>query len=253
MSYGVKAFAKLAGVTVRALHHYDRLGLLRPRRTESGYRRYVDADLARLEQIVALKFIGLPLKQIKTLLTRDPREWPRTLAVQRRALERKRRHLDLAIAAITDAERLANAGEPPDAATVKHIIEVIDMENQHGHWKQYYSEEAWAKLAERREHWTTVSQQAQAEVTQAWTTLFADVQAAIDRGVDPASPVAHTLADRWRELVRGFTGGDPQLSEGLKNAWADRANWPADEQQRSAPFMDPRVWKFVEEAGKARK
>ena len=64
-------FAELAGVTVRTLHHYDRLGLLRARRTEAGYRVYRESDLERLEQIVALKFVGLPLKRIKTLLDRD--------------------------------------------------------------------------------------------------------------------------------------------------------------------------------------
>ena len=49
--YRAQQFAELAGVTVRTLHHYDRLGLLKPRvRTEGGYRLYGDSDLARLEQ-----------------------------------------------------------------------------------------------------------------------------------------------------------------------------------------------------------
>ena len=58
-------FADLAGVTVRTLHHYDRLGLLKPHRNGSGYRLYRESDLERLEQIVALKFLGLPLKDIR--------------------------------------------------------------------------------------------------------------------------------------------------------------------------------------------
>src|SRR4029079_6078924 len=86
-TYRVRAFADLAGVTVRALHHYDRLALLRPRRTRSGYRLYTLPDLQRLEQIVALKFLGLPLKQIKTVLDRDARSLPAVLQAQRRALE----------------------------------------------------------------------------------------------------------------------------------------------------------------------
>ena len=51
-SYRIHEFAELAGVTVKALHHYDRLGLLKPRRTDSGYRLYDERDLERLEQIV---------------------------------------------------------------------------------------------------------------------------------------------------------------------------------------------------------
>jgi DNA-binding transcriptional MerR regulator len=53
--YRAKEFADLAGVTVRALHHYDRLGLLRPKqRSQAGYRLYGLRDFARLEQIVVL-------------------------------------------------------------------------------------------------------------------------------------------------------------------------------------------------------
>ena len=53
-SYQAQEFAQRAGVTVRALHHYDRLGLLSPNgRTAGGYRLYVDRDLVRLEQILA--------------------------------------------------------------------------------------------------------------------------------------------------------------------------------------------------------
>ena len=57
-------------VTVKALHHYDRLGLLQPGRTDTGYRMYVERDLETLEQIVALRFLGLPLKKIGVVLKR---------------------------------------------------------------------------------------------------------------------------------------------------------------------------------------
>ena len=109
-------FAQLAGVTVRALHHYDRLGLLRPKRAGSGYRLYGIRDLERLEQIVALKFLGIPLKQIKSILERDARELPEVLRSQRQALEEKRRWLDHAISAIQDAERSVVPGKQADAA-----------------------------------------------------------------------------------------------------------------------------------------
>jgi DNA-binding transcriptional MerR regulator len=105
--YRVREFAELAGVTVRALHHYDRLGLLRPRRTRAGYRVYSLPDLQRLEQIVALKFLGLPLKQIKGVLDRDSRPLADVLHAQRRALEEKRRRLTHAIGAIAEAQRRA--------------------------------------------------------------------------------------------------------------------------------------------------
>src|SRR5262245_34190118 len=93
-----KAFAQLAGVTPRALRHYDRLGLLKPKRTAAGYRAYAPGDLERLEQIVALKFLGIPLRKVGLLITRTPKELVRALDAQRRLLEDKRRLFDQAIA-----------------------------------------------------------------------------------------------------------------------------------------------------------
>src|ERR1700682_4346661 len=116
--YRVKEVAALAGVTVRTLHHYDRLALLRPPRTEAEYRLYGLPDLERLEQIVALKFLGLPLKQIKTLLDLESRKLPEVLRSQRLALEEKRRRLDQAIYAIRDAESVIESGKPADAAVL---------------------------------------------------------------------------------------------------------------------------------------
>src|SRR4029077_541594 len=102
--YRIQEFATIAGVTVRALHHYDRLGLLKPSgRSDSGYRIYRDCDLARLEQIVVLKFLGLPLKQIGRLLRRES-SLAETLRSQQRVLAEKRQRLGWAIDAISEAE-----------------------------------------------------------------------------------------------------------------------------------------------------
>ena len=82
--YKANEFARLTGVTVRTLHHYDRLGLLKPSgRTPAGYRLYGERDFARLQQIVILKFIGFPLNQIKEILDRD--SLPLTAACSRTA------------------------------------------------------------------------------------------------------------------------------------------------------------------------
>jgi DNA-binding transcriptional MerR regulator len=65
----VKDLAKLTGVSVQTLHHYDRLDLLKPSlRMTNGYRVYSEKDLLKLQQIIALKFFGFELSQIKALL-----------------------------------------------------------------------------------------------------------------------------------------------------------------------------------------
>ena len=60
--YRIGELAQAAGVTVRALHHYDRLGLLVPsERTHGGHRLYTAADVQRLYRLLALRELGLPL------------------------------------------------------------------------------------------------------------------------------------------------------------------------------------------------
>jgi MerR family transcriptional regulator, thiopeptide resistance regulator len=195
----VQEFAALTGVTVRTLHYYDRLGLVRPRRANSGYRLYGRRELERLEQIVALKFIGIPLKQIKAMLDRNPSSLPEALYMQRKVLEEKRRLLDQAIQAIRKAEQSFAAGERPDAAILKQIIEVIEMQNNNEWTEQYYSPEAQAKIKDRQETWTL---ELQARAQQDWQDLFRDVEAALNE--DPTSEKAQALGARWKKLVGGL-------------------------------------------------
>jgi DNA-binding transcriptional MerR regulator len=249
-TYRVQAFADLAGVTVRALHHYDRLALLRPRRTRAGYRMYGLPDLERLEQIVALKFLGIPLKQIKAVLDRDGRALPDTLRAQRRALEAKRRRLDRAIGAIADAEVSLEPGQPADAAVLRRIIEVIEMADHAEDMRKYYSDGAWAELTRRREQMTERMREIAMEGTRKWQALYADVTASLDE--DPAGSKAQALLDRWQALVHEFTGGNAEIKAGLGRAWQDRANWSEAMKKESEPFGDPRVWEFIGKAGKAR-
>ncbi len=78
-AYRIQEFAKLTGVTVRALRHYDRLGLLKPTaRSNAGYRLYRDRDIARLQQIIALK-------AAVTLVMADRASWPGPMAPELRA------------------------------------------------------------------------------------------------------------------------------------------------------------------------
>ncbi len=151
--YKVHEFAEVAGVTVRALHHYDRLGLLKPRRTESGYRLYDARDLARLEQIVVLKFLGLPLKEIGELLTRESNLLD-SLRRQQTVLAEKRGQLDAAIGAIRKAEKSLALKREPDWTLFTKIIKEIGMQNDTDWSKQYYSEEGKAAVEERKALWS---------------------------------------------------------------------------------------------------
>ncbi|MFD7698752.1 MerR family transcriptional regulator [Streptomyces caelestis] len=110
MSYSVGQVAGFAGVTVRTLHHYDAIGLLSPGgRSHAGHRRYSDADLDRLQQILFYRELGFPLDEVAALLD-DPDADPRA---------HLRRQHELLTARI---ERLRKM-----AAAVEHAMEARTM------------------------------------------------------------------------------------------------------------------------------
>jgi MerR family transcriptional regulator, thiopeptide resistance regulator len=223
-------------VTVKTLHHYDRLGLLTPTRTDTGYRLYSEADLERLEQIMALKFLGFSLKQVRDILARTSVELADALSWQRKAIEDKQAHLGRALQAIRAAEQALDLGHPARPAILKHIIEVIDMQHDIELMKRYYSEEAWERRRRYYEEGPSVE----------WQALYREVRAVL--GEDPGSDQAQAVADLWLTLaVRSYTG-DPDVQTDSMTAWMDREHWPPAMKRRIAEFNLEEVTAFIEQA-----
>jgi DNA-binding transcriptional MerR regulator len=229
-TYRIGEFAELAGVTVRALHHYDRIGLLKPQRGSSGGRLYCQKDLERLEQIAALKFLGVPLREIKVLLKHGPLTLIDSLQVQREALTEKRTLIDRALAAIEAAQKAIQSGQTTDATILRKIIEVIDMQPQENSMRKYYTEQAWTERAQLREQWAHAPTEEQERWRQATQQLFSEIEAGID--LDPASEAAQALTKRWLQFALSPSGDNEALQSGSIEAWKDRHNWPQDEQDK---------------------
>jgi DNA-binding transcriptional MerR regulator len=281
-TYGTAAFAALAGVTPRALRYYDRLGLLKPKRSRSGYRMYSERDLEALEEIVALKFIGVPLKEIAAIRRRVKGPFAQVLHAQRETLETRRRTITRAISAIAAAEAALRSGTAIDTQLFRRIIEVMHMDTQHEETITTYI----AKLRAKTSHLVAMSAAERVTLREQWSTLVADLKAAVDE--DPASPKAQRLLDRWQSFLQALTGSgtgaaagggagpaaestplpgtSPELREKL---WARRAEWlPADAAQdtvdmtsdegiarlreRMSTLADSDVLKFIERARAAR-
>jgi DNA-binding transcriptional MerR regulator len=230
----VREFAELAGVTVKALHHYDRLGLLKPARTAAGYRAYSAADLERLEQIVALRFVGIPLKHMSALFDRGTLPLQSTFRQQREVLEDKRRRLARAIKALAEAERSAGSAADTAAFILRKVIRIIAMQDIDA-MRRYFSDEAWEKGREHFDDWPS----------QEWQALYRDVSAALD--TDTAGATAQTLADRWMALALVSATGSG-MRTGLHRAWADREHWPPVLKRKIAEFNIEEATRFINEA-----
>lgn len=230
MPWKVGEIARRCGVTVRALHHYEDIGLVVPWRTPSGHRLYADDHLARLYRVLALRQLGMGLDEIAHVIDDDgdPR------AVLHRQIER----LDATIRqqqALRDRleaiARQLDRGEPVGGEAFLDVMEVMKM------IEQYYTPEQLAELAKRRD---AIGDDGMKAAEQAWQTLFADVRAAIDAGVDPKSDEARALAARWQALIDAFTGGDPGIARSLGNLWQNEGD-----KLRASHGIDPEVMAWM--------
>src|SRR5579871_645150 len=187
----VGELARRTGLTVRTLHHYDAIGLLKPSlHTESGHRLYTAADVARLQQVFSLRQLGLSLEEVRDCLNRadfSPQKVIRLhLARLREQIEGQRRLCER-------LEALAahlGAAEEVSADEFLSTIEVMTA------MEQLYTPEQIKQLAEVGKQVSTEEIRA---VEQDWTALIAEVRA--NRDLDPASPQAQALARRWEDLL----------------------------------------------------
>jgi MerR family transcriptional regulator, thiopeptide resistance regulator len=210
-TWKIGELARATGLTVRTLHHYDELGLLRPsRRSTSGYRLYGEDDLARLQQILSLRQLGFPLEQIGECLARPQFS---AQAVLEMHLQRARGRLAEAEALVRRLEAIAEQYRERGSATPQDLIQTIEAMNM---FEKYYTPEQLDTLAQRREQ---LGEGRMREVEQEWPALMAEVRAEMERGTDPADPRMQALARRWKGLIEEFTGGDPGTAQSLKNLY----------------------------------
>lgn len=211
--YKVGQFAELTGVSIRTLHHYDRLGLLRPSaRSEAGYRFYGAPDLLRLQQIVTLRYLGFSLSAIGEILGRPDFDLEASLHIQGEVIRDRISTLERVGQALRDLldHRRATGDWDWDlaarASSAAHEGLVLKEEQM----SDYYSSEELA--ARMQEAGKSIPAEEIATVEQAWPALLAEVRA--NRDLDPASAQARDLADRWAALtertMRGFQG-DPKI------------------------------------------
>lgn len=234
----VGELAKRTGLTVRTLHHYDELGLLKPSHSsDSGYRLYSKDDLARLQQILSLKQLGFQLEEIRECLSRpdyDPVQTCRLhIARLSRQIEMQRRLCDRLEAFV---EHFQSAGEVTNEEFLQ-MIEVMTM------IEKYYTPEQLAQLETRAKD---VGQDRMNQAPNDWGKLFADATAAMSAGVAPADPTAKELASRWLELIMQFTGGDPAIFKSLQTMYENEDNVMGRDTQAMKPVMD-----FIKAAAEA--
>lgn len=127
----ISEFAKRAGVTIKTLLYYDKIGLLKPsQKTDSGYRVYCEEDFLKLQQITTLKFIGLSLYEIKQILFESGENLDSIIKIQKKALEEKKKHIEEVISVFNKAENQINKNGFLEVDKLIDIIKITNMESR---------------------------------------------------------------------------------------------------------------------------
>ena len=234
----VGELAARTGLTVRTLHHYDAVGLLKPSlHTEAGYRLYTGGDVARLQQVLSLRQLGFSLDEIRGCLDRpgfSPLEVIGLHVARLREQIERQRKLCERLEAL--AVHLRAAGEVSADEFLRTIEEMTMLET-------YFTSEQLQSIHKAREQ---VGQEALEQMQEAWAELITVTRSEMEKGTDPADPKVQTLARRWQDLLNQSGLGDPAMQQAVKRLWEEQGDSIAA--QFGSKYDSRPVWGYIRKA-----
>lgn len=238
-TWKVGELAQAAGLTVRALHHYDQLGLLVPsERSFAGYRLYNERDVRRLYRIVALRRLGLGLDAIATALDGDELDLGAIVARQLEVVERQQedlRELQRRLVGLRDA---LDGHHEPSLDQLTTTLEAMSV------YEKYLSSDQLERLRRRG---AELGPHAIEDAQREWTDLFAALRVEMEAGTDPADPKLDAYHERSRELLRAFTGGEADIEQAMRRMWTHE-----DPAHVSRGAVDQELWAYGAKVSQAR-
>lgn len=215
----VGELAKMTGITVRTLHHYDELDLLSPSSySAAGHRLYTEADISKLQQIMSLKQLGFSLDEVKEFI--DNPNYHAEAAI-RMHLERLNKQIQIQQDLRRRLKDLLDTMSSRQDATAEQLLKIIEVMKLTEH---YFTAEQLETLKKRAE---LLGQENIKAVEHEWPVLISKVQAALDKGTPPDQPEVIELAKRWKELVEMFTGGDHGIQASVEHLYQENPNQAA--------------------------
>ncbi len=228
MARTVSQVAGITGISVRTLHHYDELGLLRPAsRTAAGYRLYSDADLARLQQILCFRALELSLEDIQQILHDPGYDVGAALRMQRQLLGERavklRALLDAVDAAITRLE----SEEPMSETEMKQMFDGFDPTQYEVEAEQRWGDtEAYKESKRRTSRYTKADWQA---IKDEAAAVFTTLAALMNAGAPADGPEAMAAAEVHRQHIeRRFYPCPPAMHRGLGQLYVDDPRFTAN-------------------------
>jgi MerR family transcriptional regulator, thiopeptide resistance regulator len=245
MKYGVKELAEVAGVTVRTLHFYDEVGLLKPAgHSANGYRWYGEKELLQLQQILFFRELGFELKQIKRILSRSDFDRCEALARHRRVLMKNAARTKELIKTIDKTlEHLKGKRKMKDRA----LFSGFDQAKQAGYEKQLieqYGEKMREGIAESRRKVKDWTKQDWERSGKEWNAICTELVSAMKRRLADSSQEVQGLIGRHYVWLKKFWTPNQE-------SYAGHAEFLATSELRKAyDKYDPRLAEFMSGAMK---
>ena len=240
MTYTVKAVAEIAGISVRALHHYDDIGLFRPTSvSQSGYRLYSNADLERLQQVLFFRELGFGLEEIKAIVNSPTFDRKQALVSHRRLLVEKQKRLETLIRSV---DRTVEAMERGTKMDEKEMFEGFDRkqleewrEEARQRWGSENVDESWRRASKyTKEDWAEISRESQA--------INEGLAAMMDRNA--GDPEVQALIGRhFRQIDERFYTVTPEVYRGLGELYVSDPRFTANYDS-----VKPGLARFMKEA-----
>ncbi|XID95551.1 MerR family transcriptional regulator [Paenibacillaceae bacterium WGS1546] len=230
----VGELARKTGLTVRTLHHYDRIGLFSPSRTtESGHRLYSLEDVGKLQQIVSLKQLGFALDEIKRMLSSPEYRPEDMLALQLSRLNERIRMLETLRDRVQELADLLGSGRSVPGERLLTAIQMMRMTES----KHY--DEAQAAAIRRKMKRTTARELARSD--EEGRALIAEFRDALTSGMPPDDPRVAALAARWKSAMERFVSDD---------SWVRSAErYYEDHPEDAIPYgIDGELYAYIKQA-----
>lgn len=222
--YTVRKVAGMAGISVRTLHHYDAIGLLKPSaRTDANYRLYGEGDLLRLQQILLYREVDIPLAEIKELLGAPGFDLVEALEGHRARLRSRERRLRCVLRTIDRTiDRLTKENEMLSDEDLYEGLSKEQVERYNKEVEEKYDPERVAETNRRLRKLSKAEWEAlKAEGGEA-TVALADL---MDR--DPADPEVQAIVARHHQWIERFFPASAEVYRGLGQQYAGHPEFRA--------------------------
>ncbi|PTL76992.1 MerR family transcriptional regulator [Vitiosangium sp. GDMCC 1.1324] len=228
MSLTVSQVARLAGVSVRTLHHYDEIGLLRPSgRSEAGYRLYAQSDLQRLQQVLFFKELGFALEEIIRIVGDPAFDLRAALLMQRQLLTERATRVHALLKSVDAALESLEKGTVMTKEEMFEVFGDFDPSKYEDEARERWGNtEAYKESARRAARYTKKDWE---KIKAEGEELTRELAAQLEAGRAPTEPGVMELAERHRGYIsRWFYPCSHEMHRGLGELYVNDPRFTAN-------------------------